>query len=81
MNRSRTAPEILVEVLVKPGSRVPGVAREGDLVVIRVREHAVDGAATVAAGRALAQAYGAPPSAVRLVRGAAARRKRFAIRA
>jgi uncharacterized protein len=81
VKRSPTVPEIVVEVLVKPGSRVPGIAREGDLVVIRVRERAIDGTANLAAGRALAEAYGVPPSAVRLVRGASARRKRFAVRA
>jgi uncharacterized protein len=79
VNRGPTAPEILLEVLVKPGSRAPGVARNGELLVIRVRERAIDGAANVAAGRALAEAYGVPSSAVRLVRGGSARRKRFAI--
>jgi hypothetical protein len=80
VNRRQTASEILVETLVKPGSRAAGVVREGELVVIRVRERAIDGAANIAAARALAQAFGVPPSDVRLVRGTGARRKRFAIR-
>jgi hypothetical protein len=76
----RVKSEIFLEVLVKPGSREPSLVEENGLTVIRVRERAVDGAANAAVVRALAAAYGVPPSAVELLRGITARRKRIAIR-
>jgi uncharacterized protein len=66
--------------LVKPGSKHPGLASENGVLVLRVRERPVDGAANAACVRALAQAYQVPPSAVELVSGARNRAKRFAIR-
>lgn len=80
VKRERAKAEILLEVLVKPGSREPSILEEGGLTVVCVRERAVDGAANVAVIRALAAAYGVPPSAVELLRGITARRKRVAIR-
>ena len=65
---------------VRPGSprtRVGG-GHDGALVV-RVQERAVDGAATEAALRALADAFGVPRRAVRLVSGARSRTKVVAL--
>jgi len=62
---------------VKPGSKAPGIAVEGDSVVLRVRERAVEGAANEACVRALAQALGVAPSCVTLLRGAHSREKLF----
>jgi uncharacterized protein len=66
--------------LVKPGSKKPGLTRENDTLVLRVRERAVEGKANEACVRALATAYGVAPSAVELVRGARSRRKSFEIK-
>jgi uncharacterized protein YggU (UPF0235/DUF167 family) len=49
------------------------------MLVVRVRERAIDGAANAACIRALAAAYGVAPSAVELLRGGRGRHKRFAI--
>jgi uncharacterized protein len=70
---------VLVEVLVKPGSKRPGISEEDGRLVVRVRERAIEGAANEACVRALAAAYAVAPSAVTLVRGVRARRKRFEI--
>lgn len=56
----------------------PGTARLGVLLVA-VRERAVDGKATAAALAALAKAIGVPPRTVRLVSGATGRDKVVAI--
>jgi len=72
-------PATLVDVLVKPGSKSPGISNEGGTIVLRVRERAVEGAANEACVRAIAAAYGVAPSRVRLVRGARGRRKRFSV--
>lgn len=63
-------------VRVRPGSsrtRVGG--RYGDALVVAVTAPAVDGRATTAALRALADACGVAPGAVRLVTGATSRSK------
>ena len=70
----------ILEVLVKPGSKKPGITRENGLLVVRVRERAVDGKANNACVRALAAAYGVAPSSVALVRGARNRHKSFEIK-
>ena len=70
---------MLVDVVVKPGSKQPGVLKEDGAVVVRVRERAVEGAANRACIAALAAHYGVAPSRVSLVAGARSRRKRFAI--
>jgi uncharacterized protein YggU (UPF0235/DUF167 family) len=70
---------MILDVVVKPGSKRTGLSREGDELVLRVRERAIEGAANEACVRALAQAYGVAPSAVALVRGTRSRHKRFAI--
>jgi uncharacterized protein len=64
---------------VKPGSKQPGIAFEGDCVVLRVRERAVEGAANEACIRALAHALGVAPSQVSLLRGTSSRVKLFRI--
>lgn len=71
---------MIVDVVVKPGSKKPGISSENGEIVLRVRERAVEGAANRACVRALAEAYGVPPSGVELVAGARSRRKRFSIR-
>lgn len=63
-------------IRVVPGSRHVGVGgRRGDALLVRVRERAVDGRATEAALRAVAEAMGVARQAVTLVRGAASRDK------
>jgi uncharacterized protein YggU (UPF0235/DUF167 family) len=69
----------IIDVIVKPGSRKPGLSSEDGALVLRVRERAIEGAANDACIRALAEAYGVVPSAVSLVRGLRSRHKRFAI--
>ncbi len=69
----------IIDVIVKPGSRKPGLSSEDGALVLRVRERAIEGAANDACIRALAEAYGVAPSAVSLVRGLRSRHKRFAI--
>jgi uncharacterized protein YggU (UPF0235/DUF167 family) len=69
----------IIDVVVKPGSRKPGLSSENGTLVLRVRERAIEGAANDACIRSLAEAYGIVPSAVSLVRGFRSRHKRFAI--
>src|SRR5581483_474030 len=69
-----------IEVLVKPGSKQPGIAIDGSIVVLRVRQRAVEGAANAACIAALAARLRVAPSAIYLVRGPRARRKVFEIR-
>jgi hypothetical protein len=69
----------LLVVVVKPGSKAPGIVISGESVTVRVREPAVEGRATEAARRAIAAAVGVPQSAVTLIRGATSRHKSFAI--
>lgn len=68
-----------ITLAVKPGSKRPGLAREGEMWLLRVRERAVDGAANDACVRALASALDLPPSSVELVRGHRGRIKTFAV--
>lgn len=69
----------LLVVVVKPGSKTPGVVISGDTVTVRVREPAVEGRATEAARRMIATVLGMPQTAVTLARGATSRHKSFAI--
>jgi uncharacterized protein YggU (UPF0235/DUF167 family) len=65
-----------LSIHVKPGSGRPAVGgRHADALVVRVHERAVDGKATEAALRALAEALGVRRAAVRLVSGATSRAK------
>jgi uncharacterized protein len=68
-----------VDLLVKPGSKQPGFTEENGLIILRVRERAIEGAANEACVRALAARYKVPRSAVTMVSGARSRRKRFII--
>lgn len=73
-----------VPVRVKPGASRTAVGGRydgpfGPAVVVAVAAPAVDGRATEAARRALAQALGVRPAAVLLRTGAASRDKVFAV--
>jgi uncharacterized protein YggU (UPF0235/DUF167 family) len=70
---------MLLSVKVKPGSKQPGLSFDGDCVILRVRERAIEGAANAACVRALAAALEIAPSRVLLVRGAHGREKLFEI--
>jgi uncharacterized protein YggU (UPF0235/DUF167 family) len=71
----------IVTVLVKPGSRKGPLVESGPdgILVIRVREPAIDGRATKAAGEALAKHLGVPRNRVTLTAGATSRHKRFRV--
>jgi uncharacterized protein YggU (UPF0235/DUF167 family) len=65
-----------VRIRVHPGARQPGVGGSHDgALVVKVRERAVDGKATDAALRAVADALGVRADRVRLVSGATSRTK------
>lgn len=68
-------------VTVKPGSRKGPlvVPTDGDTLLVHVRERAIEGKATEAAARVLADHFGVPRSRVELVAGATSRVKRFRI--
>lgn len=70
-----------VVVRVKPGSRkgpLVEVADDGELTIY-VRERAVEGKATEAVVKLLAEHLGVPRSRVELISGATARVKRFRV--
>jgi uncharacterized protein YggU (UPF0235/DUF167 family) len=70
-----------VVVTVKPGSRKGPLVEAADdgALTIYVRERAIEGKATEAAARLLADHLGVPRSNVELVAGATSRVKRFRI--
>jgi uncharacterized protein len=70
-----------VTVTVKPGSRKGPLVEVGadGALTIYVRERAIEGKATEAAARLLADHLGVPRSRVELVAGATSRVKRFRI--
>ena len=69
-------PRARVEIRVRPGaSRARVGGSHGERLVVAVSERAVDGAATTAALRALADALGVRPRHVRLLLGATSRDK------
>ena len=73
-------PETVV-VTVKPGSRkgpLVEAAEDGSLTVY-VRERAIEGKATEAVARVLAEHLGVPKSQVELISGATSRVKRFRV--
>lgn len=70
-----------VVVTVKPGSKkgpLVEVADDGSITVY-VRERAIEGKATEAVVRVLAEHFGLPRSRVELVSGATSRIKRFRV--
>jgi uncharacterized protein len=69
----------MITIHVKPGSRKPGFVVDGETIVLRVRERAVEGAANDACVRAVADAAGVAPSQVELVRGHRGRVKTFSV--
>ena len=72
--------EVRVTIRVKPGSARAAVGgAQGEALVVRVCERAVDGRATEAALRAVAEALGARRRDVRLVTGATSREKVVAV--
>ena len=74
------ASSLRLNVHVHPGSKHPGVGgtHDGDLIV-RVRERAVNGAATEAVVRAVADAFDVPVRTVSVVRGLTSRKKTLEI--
>jgi uncharacterized protein YggU (UPF0235/DUF167 family) len=70
-----------VVVAVKPGSSKGPLVEPADdgSLTIYVRERAVDGKATEAVTRLLAEHFGVPRSHVELVSGATSRHKRFRV--
>lgn len=64
-------------VLAKPGKKVPEIGRSGGILIVAVRERAVDGRANLAILRALAEWLDVPVSQFSLVRGAASRSKQI----
>ncbi|KZE90149.1 DUF167 domain-containing protein [Microbacterium sp. TNHR37B] len=67
-----------LEVHVKPGSRKgPLVDDTGDVLVVYVRERAVDGAANEGVVRVVAEHFGVAPRRVTILRGHTSRRKRL----
>jgi hypothetical protein len=69
-----------LEVLVKPGAKAPGIVLGADgVLVVRVREPAIEGRANEAVRKALATWIGVPGSRVALMRGARSKRKVFSV--
>ena len=69
-----------MRVLVQPRAKQSGFAGTvGDHLKIRVAEPPVDGRATAAVRRLLADAFGVPQARVELLSGAGGRRKRWRI--
>ena len=64
-----------IALRVQPGSRRPGIDREGDGLSVRVAEIPEGGKANAAVIAAVARALGLPPSRLRLVAGARGRAK------
>ena len=71
----------VVAVTVKPGSSKGPLVEVGDdgSLTVFVRERAIEGKATRAVIRVLAEHFGVPKSGVALVSGATSRIKRFRV--
>jgi uncharacterized protein YggU (UPF0235/DUF167 family) len=73
-------PGIRISIRVKPGAKRAHVGgRHGDALVVAVTAGAVEGQATAAALRAVADAFDRPASAASLVTGATSRDKVVAL--
>ena len=66
-----------IRVVVKPGSSKGPLVESGDhgMLIVYVRERAIEGQANAAVERALAAHFGIRPSSVEVVRGHTARIK------
>ncbi|OBB38216.1 DUF167 domain-containing protein [Mycobacterium sp. 852002-51961_SCH5331710] len=72
---------MIVAVRVKPGSAKGPLVEVDDAgeLTVYVRERAVEGKATKAVTKLLAQHFGVAPSRVKLISGATSRIKRFEV--
>lgn len=80
---SAERPAVKIPIRVKPATaraRVGGSYGDAGALVVAVTERAVDGRATAAALRAVAEALGVPRSAVTLLSGATSRNKVLLVR-
>ena len=79
-DRNKSTSEHMV-VTVKPGSRKGPLVETGEdgALTVYVRERAIEGKATEAVARLLADHLGVPRSHIELVAGATSRVKRFRI--
>jgi uncharacterized protein YggU (UPF0235/DUF167 family) len=68
-----------ITVKVKPGSRQPGISSAGEVLVVAVRQRAIDGAANAAVVAALAAWFDVAPSRISIEGGASGRLKRIAV--
>jgi hypothetical protein len=58
-----------IQVKVKPNSRTEEVSREGDRLIVKVKEPPREGKANQAVIRLLAEHFGVPKSQVRILSG------------
>jgi len=58
-----------IQVKVKPNSRTEDVSREGDRLIVKVKEPPREGKANQAVIRLLAEHFGVPKSQVRILSG------------
>jgi uncharacterized protein (TIGR00251 family) len=66
---------VKIRVNVKPNSRTEEVSREGDSLIIRVKEPAKEGKANQAVIKLLARHFGVPQSQVRILSGLRSKNK------
>ena len=61
----------------KPGKKFPSISARDGILIVAVRERAIDGAANAAIERAVAEWLGISARAVSIVHGAGGRRKQL----
>jgi uncharacterized protein (TIGR00251 family) len=71
---------LILDIVVQPRASREGIALMGDRLKVSVNAPPVDGKANEAVIRVLAEALGAPRSAVEILRGETGRRKTVRIR-
>ena len=64
-----------IQVKVKPNSRTEEVSREGDSLIVKVKEPPREGKANQAVIKLLAEHFGVPQSRVRILTGFRSRNK------
>ena len=69
----------VLTIAVKPNSKHSGIERNGETIVLKLRERPIENAANEACIRALAVYLNVPPSSITLLRGATSRIKQFLI--